>query len=180
MKPQYIDQRAINAALIRANNEIKDLEKRRDIATKICGAAPESVDGGIEVYEYLTLADYPHASKYVAAEMRGVASLFNEYEQLRKRGAGAIGDRYEVVNGKIVVSEKYKAEVHEQHSVTLEGAEALYFSKLSDIVARITELNDLMPSPIAHKYIQIDGRGNASIKTLELIAALQGSNRSRI
>ena len=164
-----INQNAIDGILATADGYIPKIETVREMASTIIGMPVKSMTGEIEVNEFLTLKDYPNASKSTAANLLGCKLEYEAYK-------ANLSDlqrlkRFDVEKGRVIVSKGYKAIIAEENTIYLEGEYITQYQALETAAKAINKANSLLPNSIAHKILKIDHAGFASVN-LALFHAL--------
>jgi hypothetical protein len=165
-----INQNAIDAILAAAESYISKIENVRELASQIIGYPISSLSGEVEVNEYLTLSEYPNANKTIAANLKGCKLEYEAYKA--KLGDLQRLKRFEVSNGKVVISSDYKDLITEENTVYLEDENVPMYKAIEAAAKALNKANSLLPNPIAHKIIDISHNGTASVNIARFYASL--------
>jgi len=153
-----IDENKVNLEVNSLNALIPQIELLRQQAQAVLSSTPTSLSGEQEVHQHLTLSDYPNASAITASELMGVKDEYSTY-LANLKGLGSLED-YELNDeGKVSVKASKVAQIREEYSLYLSGEKLEAYKGLQKVCDELNKVNKVLPSPIAHRLIQVDYNG---------------------
>ena len=159
-KLSHNDHKTATAIKI-AEREIPKIEEVRRLASELIEGKVESLTGEPEVLEYLTLTEYPSATRTASANLLGKSSEYTAFTEGLSRLKGL--KRFEVFLDGIIVSDSYKAIIQEENTEYLEGDSVPIYKQLQKIAKEMQKANELMNGQLAHQMIWVRNNGECGV-----------------
>lgn len=160
LKLSHDDHKTATAIKI-AEREIPKIEEVRTMASELIEGKVDSCTGEPEVLEYLTLTEYPRATRSTSANLLGKSSEYTAYTEGLSRLTGL--KRFDVSSGKVIVSDSYKAIIKEENTEYLEGDCVVIYKQLRKVASEMQKANELMNGQLAHQMIFVRNNGECGV-----------------
>jgi len=155
------DEHKTATAIKIAEREIPKIEEVRKLASELIECKIESLTGEPEVLEYLTLKDYPRATRTASANLLGKASEYTAFTEGLSRLKGL--KRFDVSSGNVIVSDSYKAIIQEENTEYVEGESVVIYKQLRKVASEMQKANNLMNGQLAHQMIFVRNNGECGV-----------------
>ena len=138
-----INEVKINSIMASATQEIPKIEAVRKLASEIVEMDVKSLTGENELYEFLSLKEYPKATRQTSANLLGISSEYKNFTEALSRLKGL--KRFDVnAENEVIILDSYRETIREEQTTYLEDEYVPIYKQLEKASKELMKANNML------------------------------------